>query len=100
MAYETPGKTPAPRGRRLPPRPAPGSAMWYVLGVLLLVAIGNLVVFSLQAGDVITYSEFKARLREGKVQEVTVAEDRIQGKLKTDGDKGRGFVAIRIDDPK
>ena len=74
--------------------------MWYVLGVLLLVAIGNLVFFSLQAGDVITYSEFKARLREGKVQEVTVAEDRIQGKMKTDGDKGRGFVAIRIEDPK
>ena len=74
--------------------------MWYVLGVLLLVAIGNLVFFSLQAGDVITYSEFKARLREGKVQEVTVAQDRIQGKMKTDGDKGRGFVAIRIEDPK
>ncbi len=74
--------------------------MWYVLGVLLLVAVGNLIFFSMQAGDVITYSEFKARLREGKVQEVTVAEDRIQGKLKTDGDKGRGFVAIRIEDPK
>ncbi len=56
--------------------------------------------FSLQAGEPLPYSEFKARVREGKVQEVTVAADRIQGQLKAEGDKGRGFVVIRIEDPK
>ena len=45
--------------------------------------------FSLQAGEPIPYSEFKTRVREGKVQEVTVAEDRIQGKLKAEGAKGQ-----------
>jgi cell division protease FtsH len=100
MSEETPGNAPTPRGRRLPPRPAPGTTMWYVLGALLLLAIGNLLFFSMQAGEPISYSEFKARVREGKVQEVTVAEDRVQGQLKAEGAKGRGFVAIRIDDPK
>jgi cell division protease FtsH len=73
--------------------------MWYVLGVLLLLAVGNALFLTLQTGEVISYSDFKARVRDGKVQEVTVAEDRVQGKLKADP-KGRGFVAIRIEDPK
>ncbi len=100
MSEDTPGKTPNPRGRRLPPRPAPGTAMWYVLGVLMLLAIGNALFFSLQGGEPIPYSEFKTRVREGKVQEVTVAEDRIQGKMKAETAKGRGFVSVRIEDPK
>src|SRR5262245_28407080 len=100
MADETTGKVTNPRGaRRLPPRPAAGTTMWYVLGILLLLAVGNAVFLTLQTGEPIPYSEFKARVRDGKVQEVTVAEDRIQGKLKSDP-KGRGFVAIRIEDPK
>jgi cell division protease FtsH len=74
--------------------------MWYVLGLLLLIAIGN-AFFSMQSGDAIPYSEFKSRLREGRVQEVTVAEDRISGLMKPDdGGTGRRFVAIRIEDPK
>jgi len=74
--------------------------MWYVLGVLLLLAVGNAFFFSLQAGEVVSYSEFKARVREGKVQEVTVGQERIQGLMKADDGKGRGFVAVRIEDPK
>jgi cell division protease FtsH len=74
--------------------------MWYVLGVLLLLAVGNAFFFSLQGGDVIPYSEFKTRVRENKVQEVTVAEDRIEGQMKADGGTARRFVAIRIEDPK
>ena len=100
MSEETPGKAPTSRGRRLPPRPAPGTTMWYVLGVLLLLAIGNAVFLSLRAGEEISYSEFKTRVREGKVQEVTVAQDRVEGLMKADTGKGRGFVAVRIEDPK
>jgi cell division protease FtsH len=100
MSDETTGKVPNPRGRKLPPRPAPGTTMWYVLGVLLLLAIGNAFFFSLQGGEAIPYSEFKTRVREGKVQEVVVAQDRVQGLMKADGGKGRGFVAVRIEDPK
>ena len=74
--------------------------MWLVLGVLLLLAIGNAAFFTLRAGKEISYSEFKTRVRDGKVQEVTVAEDRVQGMLKADEGQGRAFVAVRIEDPK
>ena len=74
--------------------------MWLVLGVLLLVAVGNAVFFTLRAGKEISYSEFKTRVRDSKVQEVTVAEDRVQGMLKVDEGQGRAFVAVRIEDPK
>ena len=100
MSDERPANAPNPRGRRLPPRPAPGTTMWLVLGVLLLVAVGNAVFFTLRAGKEISYSEFKTRVREGKIQEVTVAEDRVQGMLKADEGQGRAFVSVRIEDPK
>ena len=106
MADQTSSKLPNPRGkkpgeRRLPPRTGPGSAMWYVLGFLLLLALGQAFIFSFQSGQSVSYSEFKNLVRQGKVQEVTVAEDSIRGQLKQANDKGsRAFSAVRIEDPK
>ena len=106
MADQTSSKVPNPRGkkpgeRRLTPRPGPSSAMWYVLGFLLLLALGNAFFFSLQSGQTISYSDFKGLVREGRVQEVTVAEDRIRGQLKEAPEKGsRTFSVVRIEDPK
>jgi cell division protease FtsH len=106
MPDQTSSKTPSPRGkkpgdRRLPPRPGPGSAMWYVLGFLLLLALGQAFLFTFQSGQAISYSEFKTLVRQGKVQEVIVAEDSIRGQLKQPNEKGsRAFTAVRIEDPK
>jgi cell division protease FtsH len=106
MADQTSSKIPNPRGkkpgdRRLSPRTSPSSAMWYVLGFLLLLALANAFFFSLQSGQTISYSDFKGLVREGRVQEVTVAEDRIRGQLKQAPDKGtRNFTTVRIEDPK
>jgi cell division protease FtsH len=101
MAEETPKLAKSRRAgdRRLPPRTGPGSAMWYVLGFLLLLALGQAFFFSLQSGETIPYSAFKQAVRDGKVQDVAVAEDRVHGTLK-DGAKPRPFTAVRIDDPK
>jgi cell division protease FtsH len=105
MADQTSSKVPNPRGkkpgeRRLSPRPGPSSAMWYVLGFLLLLALGNAFFFSLQSGQTISYSQFKSLVRDGKVQEVTVAEDRIRGQLKQAPEKGsRNFTVVPIEDP-
>lgn len=104
MSDETPG-TPNPRGRRpgerrLTPRPPVGAAMWYVLGFLILAAAGQLIFFTLYSGETLPYSQFKALLRQGKVQEVVVAEDRIRGTIKGDDGKPKAFVAVRIEDPK
>jgi cell division protease FtsH len=74
--------------------------MWYVLGFLILAALGQLIFFTLHAGETIPYSQFKAYLRENKVQDIYVAEDRVRGTLKTDDGKTKPFTAIRIEDPK
>ena len=106
MADQTSSKIPNPRGRkpgdrRLSPRSAPSSAMWYVLGFLLLLALANAFVFTFQSGQTISYSDFKTLVRDGKVQEVTVAEDQVRGQLKQAPEKtSRTFTAVRIEDPK
>ena len=104
MADQTPGKL-GSRARRsgdrkLPPRTGPGSAMWYVLAVFLLLALGQAFYFSMQGGETISYSEFKQRVRDGAVQEVVVADDRVRGIMKGGPKGSHPFVAIRIEDPK
>jgi cell division protease FtsH len=75
--------------------------MWYVLGFLLLAVIGQVVFLSLTSGEPVSYSDFKARVREGRVQEVTVGEERVHGTFKPDASgKGKAFTAVRIEDPK
>ncbi|HXW05439.1 MAG TPA: ATP-dependent zinc metalloprotease FtsH [Vicinamibacterales bacterium] len=105
MADETTGRPSNPRGkrpgeRRLTPRQAPGSAMWYALGFLLLLALGQAFFHSIQSGDTISYSDFKTAVRAGRVQEVTVAEDSVRGTLKPENGQSRSFHAVRIEDPK
>jgi len=53
----------------------------------------------MQGGKEISYSDFKQRVRDGSVQEVVVAEDRVRGRMKGEG-KPQLFVAVRIEDPK
>jgi cell division protease FtsH len=75
--------------------------MWYVLGFLLLLAIAQAFFFSIQSGEAIPYSDFKGLVRDGQVQEVVVAEDRVRGTLKgSEGGRPRTFTAIRVEDPK
>jgi cell division protease FtsH len=107
MADPSQSQVPNPRARkpgdrRLTPRPPAGSAMWYVLGFILLAAIGQAVLASLQSGDTVSYSEFKNLVRQHQVQEVTVGEERVRAVLtKPDGNgKSRAVTAVRIDDPK
>ena len=103
MSDQTSGKPTNRRGteRRGTGRPAPSATMWYVLGVLLLLALAQAFFFSMQAGRTVPYSELKTLIREGKVQEVVVAEDRVRAVLKGTGDlRSRKLAAVRIEDPK
>ena len=104
MADET-NVPPNPRGgrrktdRRLTTRP--GQTLWVVVGFLLMLALGQALFFTMQTGETIAYSDFKTAVRAGKVQEVTVAVDRVRGVLKPEGEKkARPFTAVRIEDPK
>ena len=101
----SPDGPPNPRARRRRSerrRGAPQvSAVWYVLGFLLVAAVMQGVFYSLQTGRAIDYSEFKSLVRSGKVQEVVVATERIRGTLKQADSEGRqNFVAVPIEDPK
>ena len=42
--------------RRTTPRSAPGGAVWYVLGVLLLLALAQAFFVQMQSGETIPYS--------------------------------------------
>jgi len=84
--------------RRTGARGAPGGAVWYVLGFLLLLAVAQAFFVQLQSGETIPYSEFKTLVREDKVQDVVLAEERVRGTLKpTSADsKGKPFTAVRV----
>ncbi|MEX1128294.1 MAG: ATP-dependent zinc metalloprotease FtsH [Vicinamibacterales bacterium] len=82
------------------PRP-PATAIWYVLGFFVLLAVAQAVFFSAASGDTISYSVFKDHVRSGRVQEVTVSPETVRGLLKPDqGAQPRPFNTIRIEDPK
>jgi cell division protease FtsH len=86
--------------RRTPPR-APGGAVWYVLGFLLLLALAQAFFVQMQTGDTIPYSEFKSLVRADKVQDVTLSDDRVHGTLKPSGsEKAKPFTAVRVTDAK
>jgi cell division protease FtsH len=108
MTDQQSSKIPNPRGRkpgerRLPPRTGPTSATWYVLGFLLLMALGQAFYYAMQAGQAISYSDFKNQIRAGNVLEVVVAEDRIRGVYKVPPGNSKNFTTIRptgTEDPK
>jgi len=75
-------------------------SIWYILlGIWAVLLIQNMLssAFSIKT---IPYSEFLKMLKEGKVSEVAITENQIQGKLKAGGDpsaKGELFKTVRVD---
>jgi len=94
-------RKPGERRSLTPQRPA--FSIWYVLGVLLLLAVAQ-AWFLGTGGHSIPYSEFKALVRANQVTEVTVGDQSIGGKLKAPRGEGRqrsdAFITTRIEDPK
>jgi cell division protease FtsH len=83
--------------RRPGARGAPGGAVWYVLGFLLLLAVAQAFFFQLQSGETIPYSDFKTLVREDKVQDVILSEERVRGTLKPVGsERAKPFTAVRV----
>jgi cell division protease FtsH len=81
--------------RSAPTRP---TAIWWVLGALLLLALGQAYLLT-PTGRQISYSEFKAAVRGGNVAEVTVGDTTIRGQYKK-SDVPNTFTTTRIEDPK
>src|SRR5688572_28694221 len=94
----SPSLPPGGKDRRQQSTPKP-SALWWVLGVLTLLAIGQ-AYFLAPAGRQISYSDFKNMVRGGQVAEVQVGDTIIQGTLKKAENGGSAFTTTRIEDPK
>src|SRR4051812_39367438 len=77
----------------------PGGAVWYILGLLFLLALAQ-AWFMAPAGRQVSYSEFKQAVRAGQVAEVFVGDQTIRGTYKRETNGGRNFNTTRIEDPK
>src|SRR5918994_5280730 len=75
------------------------TALWWVLGVLTLLALGQ-AYFLAPQGRQVSYSEFKGLVRGGQVAEVAVGDTVIHGTLKKAENGGTAFSTTRIEDPK
>ena len=72
--------------------------VWYVLAAVLGVLLFQAFWSSYSQVETIPYSEFETLLDQGKVAEVTVGADSVQGTLKEPLPSGkREFFAVRVD---
>jgi len=97
-ALPPPGQKPKQRIASTP-GPRQTGAIWYVVGALLLISIGQ-VWFSSPAGRTVTYSEFKQYLRADQLADVSVGEQSLRGTLKQESNGILEFTTTRIEDPK
>jgi cell division protease FtsH len=75
-------------------------SIWYVLIAIWIVLILHNVIVQMFAVERLAYSEFVKALNEGRVVEVAITENRIQGKVKEiqDGQEvERTFTTVRVD---
>ena len=72
--------------------------IWYFLIAFLIILLIQNYFVSKKVEDVISYSEFKSAVKEGKVKEVTITDENISGLRQVDND-ARRFTTVRVVDP-
>jgi len=73
-------------------------SIWYFLAALLAVMWLHGIWSEYRAVEPISYSEFQNYLKDGKISEISVRENTIEGKFKSPLPDGRSrFVAIRVE---
>jgi cell division protease FtsH len=75
-------------------------SLWYVLIGVWIVLIAQSYIASMFAVQTIPYSQFLTLLKTGKIVEVAITANKIQGKMKVDGDtpnETKAFKTIRVD---
>ncbi len=88
-------KEPSDRGGKKPFFRKTHFTIWYfVIAILIILLIQNYFV-SRKTEDVIPYSEFKELLSAGKIKELTINPESINGEEKTE----RKFQTVRVEDP-
>lgn len=72
-------------------------SIWYVLIGIWVVFITQSYIASVFAVKTIPYSQFMNSLKQGKVTEIAVSQDEIQGKMKDAQGKIGEFKTVRVD---
>ena len=75
-------------------------SIWYVLLGIWVVLIVHNMLFSALSIKTIPYSEFLKLVKEGKVTEVAITQNQIQGRLVDNGSEsgqGKSFRTVRVD---
>jgi cell division protease FtsH len=73
-------------------------SIWYlIIGIMVMSLIRSFFFGGLSDESLeISYSEFKSALRDGKVENVTVSQDQINGVMIDD----QAFTTVRVEDPE
>lgn len=72
-------------------------SIWYVLIGIWIVLIVQSYIASMFAVKTIPYSQFMSLLKQGKIVEIAVTENQIQGKMKGAEGQTEDFKTIRVD---
>ncbi|MGE5790590.1 MAG: ATP-dependent zinc metalloprotease FtsH, partial [Syntrophaceae bacterium] len=74
-------------------------SLFYILLAVWAVLLIQSYLASMMSSQVIPYSQFLKLLKEGKVSEVAITANRIEGKMKVEGKPGepQPFRTIRVD---
>lgn len=72
-------------------------SIWYVLIGIWVVLLVQSYIASMLAIETIPYSQFMNLLKQGKVTEVAISQDEIQGKMKSQQGKIEDFRTVRVD---
>ncbi|WP_082098150.1 ATP-dependent zinc metalloprotease FtsH [Sulfuricella sp. T08] len=85
----------------LPSFPPPSrESVWWLFGLAMLVWVLFTLILPMAQVKQIPYSEFKAMVREGRLQEVTLGPSYVSGIPKDDKAQGvRIYTAVKVDDP-
>jgi cell division protease FtsH len=74
-------------------------SIWYVLIAIWGVLIIQNLLVSVMAVKIIPYSEFLSQLKDGKITEIAITANRIQGRRQTEGGGTELFRTVRVDAP-
>jgi cell division protease FtsH len=78
----------------------PRSPFPFLVGFFLILLFLNFWVVR-ENTDILSYSDFLARVQQGEVKDVRISKETILGALKTPGPSGKkSFTTVRIEDPQ
>jgi len=72
-------------------------SLWYILIGIWVVLIAQSYISSMFVVETIPYSSFLDSVKSGKVREVAISQDEIQGKLITKEGRELKFKTVRVD---